>query len=150
MSQEFLSNCVGHSKMYRTVSPSGKMLLMTRAEKTEHLRHLYGFACGYCGVTEAEHGLLTRDHFKPLTCQGRDSVDNMVYACADCNRAKGDYFSESSWDRLLHPRNDDLREHLLLERDGIYCALSQLGAVYVRVLDLNRPACVALRRERST
>jgi hypothetical protein len=42
-------------------------------------------------VTEAEEGgLLTRDHFKPLTQQGRDSVDNMVYACADCNRAKED------------------------------------------------------------
>src|SRR6478672_4926222 len=119
---------------------------MTRVEKTEYLRQLYGFACGYCGVTEAEeHGLLTRDHFKPLTRHGRNSVDNMVYACAECNRVKGDYFSETSGDRLLHPKNDDLHEHLCLEPDGNYRALSRLGRVYVRVLDLNRSACVKRR-----
>lgn len=110
---------------------------MTRAEKTEYLRALYGYACGYCGATEVqERTLLTRDHFRPLTKGGRNSVDNLVYACAGCNRAKGDYFSESPHERFLHPKRDDLAEHLRLGPDGVYHALSPLGEVYVRVLGL--------------
>lgn len=110
---------------------------MTRAEKTEYLRTLYGYACGYCGVTETEQGVLTRDHFKPLTKGGRNSIDNMVYACADCNQAKGDYFSDAPGERLLHPLHDDLTEHLC-RYDGRIChALSPLGAIYVRVLKLD-------------
>ena len=118
-----------------------------RAEKTEYLRVLYNFSCGYCGITESEAGgILTRDHFKPLTKGGRNSVDNLVYACADCNKAKGDYFGDTSATRLLHPLRDDLSEHLARDELGVCCALSALGAIYVRVLKLDhvsdlRPHC---------
>ncbi len=111
---------------------------MTRAEKTEYLRTLYNFRCGYCGVTESERGgVLTRDHFKPLTQGGRNSVDNMVYACPDCNRAKGDYFSIYPDERLLHPMEDNLVEHLCREPSGEYNALSSLGLIFLTVLELN-------------
>ncbi|MBC8139253.1 MAG: HNH endonuclease [Fibrella sp.] len=112
---------------------------MIRAEKTEYLRVRYNFSCGYCGITESEFGgTLTRDHFKPLTKGGRDSVDNMVYACADCNHSKGDYFSDMPDERLLHPLYDNVAEHLHRDGNGVYQASSALGAIYLRVLDLNR------------
>ena len=112
---------------------------MTRAEKTEHLRVLYGFACGYCGVSEARAGgVLTRDHFRPLTRQGRDSLDNLVYACELCNRAKGEYFGDAPDTRLLHPRTDHLAAHVSRDTGGTWTATSRLGAVYIAVLDLNR------------
>ncbi|MBC7805225.1 MAG: HNH endonuclease [Akkermansiaceae bacterium] len=112
---------------------------MIRSEKTEYLRTLYNFSCGYCGVTEADTGgYLTRDHFKPLTKGGRNSIDNMVYSCAHCNQSKGDYFSDDHQERLLHPLHDNLAEHLHRDEDGFYHPSSTLGAVYVRVMNLSR------------
>lgn len=123
------------------------MTAMTRAEKTDYLRLLYRCRCGYCGATEAEAGgVLTRDHFRPLTKGGRNSVDNLVYACADCNRAKGDYWGDSPETRLLHPLSDDTGAHLRAEPDGTLSSVSPPGATYLCVLDLNRAALVARRR----
>ncbi len=117
-----------------------------RSEKTEYLRVLYNFSCGYCGITELEAGgTLTRDHFKPLTKGGRNSVDNMVYACADCNRAKGDYFGDTPATRLLHPLRDNLSAHLARDEQGMCCPLSALGAIYIQVLNLDRASSLKSR-----
>ncbi len=59
----------------------------------ESIRALYGFRCGYCGVTETEAGgQLEIDHFRPRSHGGEDALDNLVYACPTCNRFKGDYW----------------------------------------------------------
>ena len=119
---------------------------MTRAQKTEYLRTLYDYRCGYCGTTEAqEQAILTRDHFRPIGLQGRNSVDNMVYACLDCNQAKGDYWSDLPEKRLLHPLQDDLTKHLRYKEDGTVSPRTHQGSVYVCVLDLNRSKLVQVR-----
>ena len=48
----------------------------------ESVRALYDFRCGYCGVTETESGgQLEIDHFLPRSHGGKDTLDNLVYAC---------------------------------------------------------------------
>ena len=40
------------------------------------------FRCGYCGVSETSSGgELTIDHYRPVSQNGDDSDDNLVYAC---------------------------------------------------------------------
>lgn len=56
----------------------------------------YNNACAYCGSTKA----LEQDHIIPLSKGGRNTPDNLVPACASCNRSKGardllDWYSES-------------------------------------------------------
>ncbi|MBC8140080.1 MAG: HNH endonuclease [Armatimonadetes bacterium] len=122
---------------------------MTRADKTEALRLLYHYACGYCGTTETQAGgILSRDHFVPLAQGGRDSLGNLVYACETCNRAKGNYDSrgDAPETRLLHPLTDDLTAHVAPGADGLLIAQTPLGQTFIAVLNLNRAALVAARR----
>ncbi|MBX2803612.1 MAG: HNH endonuclease [Myxococcales bacterium] len=48
-----------------------------------------GFACRYCGW-EGTSAQLTIDHVLPRSRGGRTSWENVVAACAPCNRRKGD------------------------------------------------------------
>ncbi len=48
-----------------------------------------GFKCRYCGKVAAETELQV-DHLKPFADGGTDEGDNLVTACNDCNRGKGD------------------------------------------------------------
>ena len=56
----------------------------------DSIRALYGFRCGYCGVTETESGgQLEIEHFRPRSRGGQDILDNLIYACPTCNRFSG-------------------------------------------------------------
>lgn len=46
------------------------------------------FTCRYCG-RKAPDVVLEVDHVVPVSAGGRDTEDNLVAACFDCNRAKG-------------------------------------------------------------
>lgn len=45
----------------------------------------YGGMCAYCGINKAEH----RDHVTPIARGGKDSIGNILPACAPCNLSKG-------------------------------------------------------------
>ena len=122
---------------------------MIRAQAKRIVRAVYGFRCGYCGVTEAQVGSeLTFDHFRPQLQAGTDDAANLVYACHACNEFKGEYWSEDSDNRLLHPLTDDLTLHIVEEENGTLRPLTTLGQVYLEQLQLNRSALVENRRER--
>lgn len=44
-----------------------------------------GYRCDYCGK---DNGPFEVDHVKPVSEGGRDTIDNLVTACPDCNRKK--------------------------------------------------------------
>jgi len=120
-----------------------------RAQTKRIVRAVYAFRCGYCGVSEAQVGAeLTFDHFRPQSQGGTDDAADLVYACHACNEFKGDYWTENSDTRLLHPLTDDLAQHVFEEANGTLRALTTLGQVYVERLQLNRAALVAQRQER--
>ena len=48
-----------------------------------------GFQCGYCGKTPPGV-VLEVDHIEPTSKGGKDSLDNLLTACFDCNRGKRD------------------------------------------------------------
>ncbi|PTA69786.1 HNH endonuclease [Deinococcus arcticus] len=46
-------------------------------------------ACAYCGLPNEQNGLgFQIDHIQPLSRGGRHEPQNLVLACAQCNRAK--------------------------------------------------------------
>ena len=51
----------------------------------------YNYRCAYCGIRKEDtpEGYLTRDHLVPITEGGDDNIDNIVPACATCNKQKG-------------------------------------------------------------
>ncbi len=123
---------------------------MTESELRQTVRRDYNFACGYCGVREADAGSeLELDHFKPRSLNGGDELENLVYCCTTCNRIKGDFWADSTAEkRLLHPPQDDLILHLRQEPDGLLTGLTETGKFHLKRLRLNRPPLVALRRAR--
>ena len=46
-----------------------------------------GFRCRYCGITGLASELEV-DHVEPVSAGGRDTSDNLVTSCVDCNRGK--------------------------------------------------------------
>jgi DNA-binding PadR family transcriptional regulator len=83
---------------------------------------------------------------------GRDDLDNLVYCCPTCNRLKGDFWPQANpyttLHRLLHPRRDNLLEHLREGEDDRLIALTETGAFHLARLRLNRAPLVGLRRAR--
>jgi len=118
--------------------------------KHEHIRRLYNGCCGYCGVSETgSGGELTIDHYRPVSKQGDDSDDNLVYACNRCNLYKSDFFPAPTLDaperRLLHPLLDDTRLHFREDDQGRLQALTVTGEFHIQKLRLNRSQLVELR-----
>ena len=56
-----------------------------------------GNRCQYCGGSHRE---MTLDHVIPVSRGGRDDWDNVVVACGQCNRAKGNRTPEEAGLRL--------------------------------------------------
>jgi hypothetical protein len=126
---------------------------MTEETRRTAVRAAYNGRCGYCTVHESEAGTeLEIDHFQPRSSYGSDDPDNLVYCCTTCNRLKGDFWPPTDpltiTRRLLHPKHDDLTEHLREEQDGRIVALTATGAFHLDRLRLNRPPLLALRRAR--
>lgn len=47
-----------------------------------------GFRCQYCGKTPPD-AILEIDHINPKSQNGKDDINNLLTACFDCNRGKG-------------------------------------------------------------
>jgi hypothetical protein len=126
---------------------------VNEAERRAAVRHRFEARCGYCSVHETEAGTeLELDHFHPRSAGGSDDLDNLVYCCPACNRLKGDFWPAgdplTSNQRLLHPGQDNLKQHLREEADCRLIALTATGAFHLGRLRLNRPPLLALRRSR--
>jgi len=122
---------------------------MIRARTKRIVRAVYAFRRGYCSISDAQCGAeLTYHHFRPESKGGSDDVANLVYACHAYNEFKGDYWSEETDTRLLHPLTDDLGQQIVEELTGILRPLIALGRVLVDRLQLNRSSLVENRMER--
>ena len=116
-------------------------------------REQYGYACGYCGVTEVDVGNeLELDHFQPLSQGGNDGRDNLVYACPACNRNKASYWPSTnapSHMRILHPLAENSAAHVTLLSDGSLLGLTPRGQFHIDWLHLNRPQLIAMRQRKA-
>lgn len=106
--------------------------------------------CEYCllhqNYSAKKHEV---DHIIPLKHGGKDSVDNLAWACFHCNRYKGSEVGAFSTETgqltpLFNPRKHIWDEHFVLDR-GMIAAQTEIGRVTVMVLQLNRPARIQVR-----
>ena len=122
--------------------------------KLSSVRVRYGACCGYCGISETDAGGgLTVDHFEPVSADGDDSDENLVYACFRCNLYKGDMLPVDAnrpvEHRPLRPLTDNLSDHLRENRETARLeALTVTGAFHIASLRPNRLELIAHRLRR--
>ncbi|HEV3164020.1 MAG TPA: HNH endonuclease, partial [Isosphaeraceae bacterium] len=108
--------------------------------------------CEYCRLPQTAYALPFQvDHIISEQHGGRASLNNLAWACPRCNRFKGPNIA--SIDRetrhlvsLYHPRRDRWAEHFRW-RGARLMGLTEVGRVTIRVLAINDPAAVRVRRE---
>lgn len=120
------------------------------AEILEEVRQRGEMACEYCQVTDIDAGgLLTVDHFQPVSAGGTDDLDNLVYCCPRCNQYKADYWpAEASVPRLWNPRQQARLDHFLETEDGLLHGLTPEASLTTLRLRLNRPPLIQYRIRR--
>ena len=100
------------------------------------------FLCEYCLVHEDDTVFGCEvDHVISEKHGGATDAENLAYACAVCNRAKGSDIGSivpgtGRFVRFLNPRTDRWAEHFTL--DGVTIVfLSDTGEVTARILAFN-------------
>ena len=123
------------------ISTALRKLVATRAQRL----------CEYCLIHEEDTFFGCEvDHIISEKHGGQTESDNLAYACVFCNRSKGSDIgsiaqSTGLFLRFFNPRTDIWAEHFAL--DGVtIVALSDIGAVTTRILDLNNSARLLERR----
>ena len=98
--------------------------------------------CEYCLIHEEDAFFGCEvDHIISEKHGGQTTADNLAYACAFCNRAKGSDVGSTvlrtgTFSRFFNPRIDSWAEHFVL--DGVtIVALSDIGEATARILDFN-------------
>lgn len=121
--------------MYHMREPISDALRLQVAERAE--RH-----CEYCLIFEDDtHFGCQIDHIISIKHGGDTTLDNLTYACAFCNRAKGSdvgsIISETNtFVRLYNPRIDIWADHF--ELDGVVIKTkSDIGRIIAQILKFN-------------
>jgi 5-methylcytosine-specific restriction endonuclease McrA len=90
------------------------------------------------------------DHIHALKHGGETGAENLALACFDCNRFKGSHIASldplnGEVVALFNPRTQSWRDHFAT-KDGIVVGLTPTGRATARLLKLNLPERVELRR----
>ena len=117
--------------MARWISPELRQIVSNRAK----------LLCEYCLIGEADtfYGCEV-DHIISLKHGGSTEPNNLAYACALCNRAKGSdvgsIASSGEFTRFFNPRVDRWLDHFRFEGATIH-PLTPIGEVTARILGFN-------------
>ena len=125
---------------------------MTRIPQNvrEQVRKRARGRCEYCLLPEQfsyqPHQI---DHIRSIKHGGSDAIDNLAWACADCNNAKGtdvgafDDVTET-YVRFFNPRIHTWDEHFEVI-EGVITGKTPIGRVTVQLFQLNRGEQVETR-----
>jgi hypothetical protein len=109
-------------------------------------------SCEYC-LIYVEYTLFPHevDHIIAIKHGGQTNLDNLAYACAQCNRFKGSDFSTFDPKTgkvvlLFNPRLQIWHEHFSLDGPRII-PLTPVGRATERLLQLNQIDRLLLRKE---
>lgn len=107
--------------------------------------------CEYCLFPDA-FGVLRYeiDHVIARKHLGRTVAENLAYACAFCNVAKGSDIGSIHWPsgefiRFFNPRADRWLSHFRLWKSRIE-GITPIGIVTARLLEFNRPSRLKERK----
>jgi len=107
--------------------------------------------CEYCLIAEADtfYGCQV-DHIISLKHGASSTSNNLAYACALCNRAKGSDIgsiaTSGEFTRFFNPRTDHWSEHFRFEGATIQ-PLTAIGEVTARIFGFNESARLHEREE---
>ena len=110
-----------------------------------------GGRCEYCLLSAADAYFSHEpDHIVAIKHGGESVLENIAWACFDCNRYKGsDISSKDPFSgelvRLFHIRIDLWHAHFAYE-NGIIHPLTSIGRVNARLLQFNQADRVEVRR----
>jgi hypothetical protein len=116
------------------------------------VRKRAGGLCEYCRLPQAyDPWVFHVDHILAEQHGGKARFNNLALACSRCNRNKGqniDGFDKRIHEvvRLYHPRRDRWAEHFRW-RGPRLMGLTSVGLATIRVLAINHPDALRLRRE---
>ncbi|WP_115712807.1 HNH endonuclease [Legionella sainthelensi] len=121
------------------------------------LREEFQFACGYCHTREGEFGGVKNfeiDHYTPVSVAANltNEYSNLIYSCRTCNRAKSDFWPNSSQQKrgelIFNPRPlGNINNHILIDNPE-WKFTSKCGQFSIERLDLNSIAIVERRTYR--
>lgn len=109
--------------------------------------------CEYC-LAPADYafdGAYHIDHIIAESHGGSNELDNLALACPMCNALKGSNLSTYLAEKdeviqLFHPRKDAWLKHFHCKDSGEIVPLSDIGRGTIRLLKLNNPETVQLRK----
>jgi hypothetical protein len=121
------------------------------ASVREQVRKRAQERCEYCRKPETAGGFSYQvDHVIPEKHLGTSSLENLAWACFKCNNAKATDIASYDADTgtltpLYNPRIQAWNEHFEL-LEGIVLGRTAVGRVTVRVLEMNSPIQIEVRR----
>jgi len=119
----------------------------------EVVRQRAGDACEYCRIAQKATPLIAFhvEHIVSRQHGGSDDPSGLALACDRCNAYKGPNLTSidpqtGTVAALFHPRTDLWSAHFVVE-GGHVIGLTPTGRATVRLLNMNAPRRVQLRRE---
>src|SRR3954451_15484450 len=107
--------------------------------------------CEYCQLPQ-EYTLLPHeiDHVRAKKHHGATALDNLCWACADCNVHKGANpagfdFETGDLVPLFNPRRDTWSDHFAWDGPSL-TGKTAIGRATIDVLEINHPERVEMRR----
>ena len=124
---------------------------MISVDLREQVRQRAKRCCEYCRIPESSLNVTFHvEHIRAKQHLGTDDADNLALACDRCNLHKGPNLTsvDPETDQiapLFHPRRDDWADHFQ-QVDGRIAGLTPTGRATARLLQINTPIRVTLRR----
>jgi len=123
---------------------------------SEHLRKIVAerarHRCEYCLIQEDDtYSGCHVDHIISIKHGGTSDAENLAYACAFCNRAKGSDIGSILWKtgefvRFFNPRKDKWAEHFIIDGELIK-HLTSIGEATLQILRFNDTERIEERKE---
>lgn len=125
------------------------------AKTREFVRHRAGQRCEYCRFSELSlpylvfhvDNIIAKQHLD----EPSDDPESLAWACSECNYHKGPNLVSIDPETLeqsdlFNPRRDGWNNHFRVV-DGAIAGVTPTGRATARLLNMNAPRLVRLRRE---
>lgn len=110
-----------------------------------------GYRCEYCLLPELD-GLIKFhvEHIRSSKHKGSDGLENLAFACPDCNLFKGADLGtilgdDENFTRFFNPRKDEWNEHFKVVDCVIY-PMTDIGEATINIFQMNKPGRIEVRR----
>lgn len=119
-------------------------------EYKPHLKKEFGGRCVYCRKTDLhqDKGSFHVEHYKPKRQFPEliNEYSNLFYACASCNRYKGNYWSDDKLKQALNPCYHVMSHNLVFLKELVAGRTSQ-GEFNIELLRLNNDESILYRKD---